>query len=226
MTEERRLPTPHGEARVVVRRAKRPVAALVLSHGAGRGIDTADLTAIAQHLPTHEITTYLVEQPWVLAGRRIAPRGEVLDECLVAVCDQLRMRSPLILGGRSAGARSSLRQARRLGAVGALALAFPLHPPGKPERSRAEELRNARVPTLVVQGEVDPMGRPEEFPAGTDVRVIPGVNHGFARGSARIPEESVARLLAWESRDWILTLVGRPVPRRRVLSSRGSATGD
>jgi predicted alpha/beta-hydrolase family hydrolase len=67
-----------------------------------------------------------------------------------------------------------------------LALSFPLHPPGRSERSRVEELTGSGVPTLVAQGERDPMGRPEEFPAGTDLYVVPGGDH-----SLKVPKRGV-----------------------------------
>ncbi|NUL27752.1 alpha/beta hydrolase family protein, partial [Streptomyces lunaelactis] len=88
---------------------------------------------------------------------------------------------PVVSGGRSAGARVACRTAQELGAVGVLALSFPLHPPGRPEKSRAEELLGAGVPTLVVQGGNDPFGKPEEFPDGAyELVEVPYGDHGFA----------------------------------------------
>ncbi len=77
------------------------------------------------------------------------------------------------------------RTAAELGAAGVLALAFPLHPPGRPEKSRAEELTGAGRPTLVVQGGRDPFGRPGEFPPPTaraayELVEVPHADHGFA----------------------------------------------
>lgn len=179
MSETKTMTTPLGDARVVVRRSPRPIATLLLSHGAGGGIDAQDLQALAKHLPRQGVSVLLLEQPWRVAGRKLAGAPATLDEGLRAVVDQIRPRTPLIVGGRSAGARSAARCARDLGAAGCLALAFPLHPPGKPEKSRVEELRGTRVPTLVVQGERDPFGRPEEFPAGIEMAVVPGGDHSF-----------------------------------------------
>lgn len=179
MTTELRVPTPHGEARLVTSRSRHPVATLLLSHGAGAGIDTADLEALAGNLPRHGITVVRLEQPWKVAGKRVATRPSSLDDALVAAANRLRTRTPLVVGGRSAGARSAARCARQLGAAGCLALSFPLHPVGHPEKSRLEELRAARVPTLVVQGENDVMGRPEEFPSDVDLAVVPNADHGL-----------------------------------------------
>jgi predicted alpha/beta-hydrolase family hydrolase len=179
MPVERIVPTPHGDARLVVRRAKRPIANLVLTHGAGGGIDAPDLDRLAHGLPAQDISVGLLEMPWRVAGKRIAPAGPVLDTCFRAVLDTLRVRTPLVVGGRSAGARSAARIARSAGAAGLLALSFPLHPPGKPEKSRLEELELAGVPALVIQGERDSFGRPEEFPDGFDMAVVPGADHGM-----------------------------------------------
>lgn len=216
MSPERTIDTPYGVGRLVTDRARQPVVNLLLSHGAGNGIDAPDLAALARHLPRHGVTVHRFEQPWRVAGRKVAGPPPTLDAGLVAAADQLRPRTPLVIGGRSAGARSATRCARRLGASGCLALAFPLHPPGKPGkagksgsqgRSRVEELRGAGVPTLVVQGERDPMGRPEEFPPGTDMAVVPGADHGFkvpARGELTAEEALgvvVEAVLEWIVRE-------------------------
>ncbi|HEX6148270.1 alpha/beta family hydrolase [Nocardioides sp.] len=202
---ESRFPTPHGEARTVTARAHRPLATLLLSHGAGGGINTRDLVALAEALPRNGVTVVCFEQPWVLAGRKVATAPPTLDEGLRAAARRLRTRTPLIVGGRSAGARSAARCARELGAAGCLALAFPLHPPGKPEKSRLDELLGAGVPTLVVQGERDSFGTPEEFPEGTDLCVIPGADHGFRvpKAGPVTPEEAMG-IVVEATLEWIV----------------------
>jgi uncharacterized protein len=205
VSEVRTVPTPHGDARLVVDRSRHPLAALVLSHGAGGGIDAPDLLALAAELPRQGISVIRVEQPWRLGGKKLAPRPEVLDVCLVAATDKLRLRRPLVVGGRSAGARSAARSARALGAAGCLALAFPLHPPGRPEKSRLEELRGCQVPTLLVQGERDSFGRPEEFPADLPLVVVPGADHGFRVGlRSQVSQEEALGILVEASLEWIL----------------------
>lgn len=177
--------TPVGEARVGWYRAVGEQRAVVaLGHGAGGGVEAPDLQAVAAALPPLGITVALVEQPWRVAGRRVAPAPRTLDAGWLPVVEELAGEGvPLLVGGRSAGARVACRTGRASGAAGVVALAFPLHPPGKPERSRAEELTGAELPTLVVQGARDPFGRPEEFPdlpAGTELVTVPGADHGFA----------------------------------------------
>ncbi|MFT4263948.1 MAG: hydrolase [Nocardioides sp.] len=165
---ETTVPTAYGEGRLVRHTTADPRATLLLSHGAGGGIASPDLVALAVGLPPRGIEVALFEQPWRTAGKRIASPPRTLDAGIAAAAERLREdlddETPLVVGGRSAGARSACRTAASLGAAGCLALAFPLHPPGRPERSRLDELAGAGVPTLVVQGGRDPFGTPAEFP--------------------------------------------------------------
>ena len=205
MSQVREVATPQGVARIHTDRSRSPIATLLLGHGAGAGVDVMDLTALARRLPREGISVIRLEQPWLVAGRRIAPAPPVLDECLVAVADQLRPRTPLVLGGRSAGARSACRTARHLGASGVLALSLPLHPPGRPERSRRDELKSVTVPTLVVQGENDPFGRPEEFPSSVELAVVPGGDHSFKvpkRGA--VSQEDAVAIVVEATLEWIV----------------------
>lgn len=202
---ERRIDTPQGEARLVTARARSPHATLLLSHGAGVGIDTADLEALAQHLPRNGVTVVRLEQPWRVAGRKVASPPPTLDQGLIAAAGHLRGTAPLVVGGRSAGARSAARCAHALSAAGCLALAFPLHPPGKPEKSRLHELEGARVPTLVIQGERDTMGRPEEFPQETDLAVVPAADHSFkVPKSAPISQEDALEIIVESTLEWLV----------------------
>jgi uncharacterized protein len=205
MSTTRTLPTPHGDARLEVHRASRPVATVVLSHGAGGGINARDLQAIADELPRQGVTVELLEMPWRVAGKKLAPRPAVLDECLMAVGRQLRPRTPLVLGGRSAGARAAGRCAQALHADGYLALAFPLHPPGKSAPSRLDELEGAGVTTLVIQGERDQFGRPEEFPEDVDLAVVPLADHAFKvpkRGE--ISQEDALGIIVEATLEWVV----------------------
>ena len=148
------VPTTLGPGRLVVDWADEPRAVLWLGHGAGGGIDAADLVALAATLPSFGITVVRYEQPWRVAGRKLAPRPAALDmgwmEAVSHVAE-IAAGLPLIVGGRSAGARVACRTADAVGAVAVVCLAFPLHPPGKPETSRIGELLQPVVPVLVVQ---------------------------------------------------------------------------
>jgi predicted alpha/beta-hydrolase family hydrolase len=211
----RSVDTPHGEGRLHTRRARSPLATLLLSHGAGGGVESRDLAALADALPAQGVSVVLFEQPWRVAGRRIATAPATLDAALRCAADVMRVRTPLVVGGRSAGARSAARTARGLGASGCLALSFPLHPAGRPERSRLDELAGVGLPTLVVQGERDPMGRPEEFPGdlrGVDLAVVPGADHAMKvplRGE--LSQDEALGIVVESVLEWLVReVVGNP----------------
>ena len=223
--------TPVGDARITTYPASgRTRAIVVLSHGAGGGIEAPDLQALAAALPAAGVEVALVEQPWRVAGKRIAPAPKTLDLAWLDVLAQVTERAadrprgsggrqesgaikpdstpvPIIVGGRSAGARVACRTGLRTGAAGVLALAFPLHPPGKPEKSRIEELLSTGLPTLVVQGAVDPFGAPGEFPAlqpGHQLIALPAGGHEFA---VRKTQEPVLGTITDAVTTWILSVI-------------------
>ena len=205
MSTTRVVSTPHGDARLVSDRSRHPICTLLLIHGAGGGIDSPDLEALARELPRQGISVLRLEQPWKVAGKKIAPAPATLDAALRAAADVIRVRTPLVIGGRSAGARSAARSARSLGASGCLALSFPLHPPGRPEKSRIGELDAVGLPTLVIQGERDTFGRPEEFPAHHDLTVVPEADHGFhvlKRGE--VTSEEALAIIVEATLEWIV----------------------
>lgn len=182
MTTRTRVPTPFGDARLWTDEATPARLRCVLGHGAGGGPDTRDLGMLAGRLPAVGVSVVRVEQPWRVSGGRVAPAPSRLDEAWLAALEAVPRDVPLVIGGRSAGARVACRTAAALEAAGVLALSFPLHPPGRPERSRLDELTAAAesVPTLVVQGERDPFGGPGEFPPGRyDLAVVPHADHGM-----------------------------------------------
>lgn len=201
--------TDAGEARITWAAAKKPHTVLAVSHGAGGGIEARDLVALAAALPRLGVSVALVEQPWRVAGKKVAPAPKTLDKGWRGVWPALtRPGLPVVAGGRSAGARVACRTASELGARAVLALSFPLHPPGKPEKSRAAELLGAGVPTLVVQGGKDPFGRPAEFPEGAfELVEVPYGDHGFAVPKrADIGQEEAMEVLTDAVGDWLVRL--------------------
>ncbi|WP_405731410.1 hydrolase [Streptomyces sp. NBC_00028] len=184
MTTTEIVSTDAGDARITWHKARKKARlVLAVSHGAGGGIEARDLQALARTLPAHGVTVALVEQPWRVAGKKLAPAPRTLDIGWRGIWPAVAKPGlPVVSGGRSAGARVACRTAVELGAAAVLALSFPLHPPGKPEKSRAEELLGSGVPTLVVQGGNDPFGKPDEFPAGGAYELVevPYGDHGFA----------------------------------------------
>jgi uncharacterized protein len=179
------IDTPQGTARAHLHAAAEPRAALVLGHGAGGGVAAKDLVAVTDVALSERFSVALVEQPYLVAGRRSPAPAPRLDAAWTAVVEHLRSGElrglPLVVGGRSAGARVACRTAAASGAVAVLCLAFPLHPPGRSRaataKTRQPELDAVQVPTLVVQGAGDPFGMPR---AGSTRKLVkvPG-NHSL-----------------------------------------------
>jgi len=202
VSSSREVDTPLGPARVLTDGPDdAATGTLVLGGGAGGGVDAPDLAAVTVAAAAAGWRVLRIEQPWRVAGKRIAPAPARLDTGWAAVLADLRARGdltgPLLLGGRSAGARVACRTAAEQGAAGVLALAFPLHPPGRPDRSRAPELIGVAVPVLVVQGERDPFGGPADVSAaapGVTVRGVRG-DHGLKQDLPAL----TAAVLPWLS---------------------------
>ena len=205
------IDTSYGPARAHLRRAAEPSGALMLGHGAGGGIEARDLLAATRAALAAGFSVALIEQPYRVAGRRApAPAGQ-LDAAWVAIAEHLRANElrglPLIVGGRSAGARVACRTAPATGAVAVLCLAFPLEPPqrrsGAPRTSRLAELDAVRVPVLVVAGERDPFGIPPRGRRRTVVTVPgkPQPGHRPGRGRGGCPSLARAQAaLPWLTR--------------------------
>ena len=168
--------TPFGTAVAHLDSAAAPRAALVLGHGAGGGVQAKDLVAVASVAQSVGLSVVLVEQPYRVAGRRSPAPAHQLDAAWAAVIDQLRAGElsglPLLVGGRSSGARVACRTAEITGAVGVVCLAFPLQPPRRagaaPAPNRLAELDAVNVPMLVVQGMRDAFG----IPLATERRTV------------------------------------------------------
>ena len=176
--------TPHGPGRVHLHPAgAEAVAALVLGHGANGQVGAPDLLRATEVANAHAVSVALVEQPYSVAGRRAPAPPRQLDAAWLAVIEHLQSDEhaglPLIAGGRSMGARVACRTAAQGGAIGVLCLAFPVHPPGRPEKSRLEELDAVEVPTLVVQGKRDSFGMPPPA-SGREVVEVEG-DHGLKK---------------------------------------------
>jgi predicted alpha/beta-hydrolase family hydrolase len=187
----REIHTPVGMARAYLWRPSSPCGAVVLGHGAGGSSWSSDLQALTC-LTVDGWLVVLVEQPWRVAGRRVATPAAQLDVAWLAVMAALTsgrggLPRPWVVGGRSAGARVACRTAAAVGADAVLALSFPLAPPGKPGRSRAAEallVTGAGIPLAVIQGEKDPFGSPEDLRSAlgpaADVKQARG-SHSFTR---------------------------------------------
>jgi predicted alpha/beta-hydrolase family hydrolase len=172
-TARAEVDTPMGPARVHLSRPAQVRGLLVLTHGAGGSLRAPELVLLEQVLPGQGWAVALVEQAWVLSGRKLPPQPPTQDPAWLPVVAILRsgrrrLPGPVVVGGKSNGARVACRTAHESGADAVLCLSFPLHPPGRPEVSRAQELR-APLPhgirLHVVQGDKDPFGTPAEVRA-------------------------------------------------------------
>jgi uncharacterized protein len=193
--------TPHGSARAHLYRAATPRAALVLGHGAAGGVTAVDLVAARDAALEEGTSVALVEQPYRVSGRRSPAPAHQLDTAWSAVVERLRARElhglPLVVGGRSLGARVACRMAGSAGAVGVICLAFPLQPPGRTAASRLPELEAVELPVLVVQGERDRFGIPPPGPRRVVIRV-PG-DHGL-----KSDDDAVGEAVG----EWLRSLLG------------------
>lgn len=190
------IDTPVGRAEMALDRPSRPVSLLVLGHGAGGDVSAGDLVAVRDLAVARNVAVVRVTQPYRVAGRRAPAPARQLDAAWLAVLAHLRSRVdcrdlPLVCGGRSSGARVACRTATQAGVAGLVALAFPLHPPGKPERSRAAEL-DTGIPTIVVNGDRDPFGVPESGPA-VRVAVLAGADHSLRK----VTDQAAALVVDW-----------------------------
>lgn len=189
------IATPVGPAVVELDAAAGARRLLVIGHGAGGGIEAPDLLAVRTACLAAGISVARVLQPYRVAGKKAVPQIGTLDQAWRAVIASLGRRKAtagleFVYGGRSSGARVACRcavdESYRPRPIGVLALAFPLHPPGRPDKSRLPELEPVAVPVLVVQGLGDPFGMPPAAP-GRRVEQVPG-DHGLKRGTAAIGE--------------------------------------
>jgi predicted alpha/beta-hydrolase family hydrolase len=190
MSTKLAVDTPDGPGEFVIAQAASPIAALVLGHGAGGSEDAWDLALLARELPASGISVARFRQPWLVAGRKIAGTPASLDRAWLPAVAALREQwagVPLFVGGRSAGARCPCRCFCGSDA-GLVLLSFPLHPPGKPEKSRVSELAGAAGPALVLQGVGDPFGSPCDLAraladagySGERIVGVPGATHSLA----------------------------------------------
>jgi len=206
--EVREVDTPSGTARIHLSPTRRSRGLAVFGHGAGGGVEAGDLVAVTKALTAAGWQVARVEQPYRVKGRRAPEAAPRLDAAWTAVLAELRgrKRSPLLVGGRSSGARVACRTAQETGAAAVIALAFPLHPPGKPDKSRVDELAAVPVPVLVVQGDRDPFGTEAEIwealgndrSASRTILSVPG-DHSLRQSVATLAEHVV---------EWVAGMVG------------------
>jgi uncharacterized protein len=215
------LETTDGPAELVVDPADEPAAVLLLGHGAGGDINGWDLQVLADRLPALGVTVARFRQPYRVSGRKIFSSKPGLDRAWAVALNEVCERwpkLPLFTGGHSAGARTACRgfaPPQR----GLVLLSFPLHPPGKPDKSRAEELLGAAAPTLIVQGSKDGFGTPDEIrailrPDADKLRLVELAGAAHSLGpTASTAAEAIAereRLLIWSVTGFIEAGISAP----------------
>ncbi|MGW5435563.1 alpha/beta hydrolase family protein [Nocardia asteroides] len=180
-----RIETSAGPAEIELDEVDDPAFLLVITHGAGGGVDAKDILAVRDSAVEAGGAVARVTQPYRVAGRRAPGAADKQDEAWREIVAALRTRFaglPLVQGGRSNGARVACRTAVDVGARGVIALSFPLHPPGKPDKSRrAELLAPGDIEVVVINGGSDPFGVPDPADAA-EVKVIPKQAHSFRTG--------------------------------------------
>lgn len=167
-----------------VDKARGARALLLIGHGAGGTVEAPDILASRDAALQVGVTVARVTQPYRVAGRRGMPPHPTLDQPWLDVAAHLERRYPglpQIFGGRSAGARVACRTAAAGNAVAVICLAYPVHPPGRPETSRLDELDAVGVPVLVLQGDRDAFGMPPRK-RGRTLVVLEGADHSLKKG--------------------------------------------
>jgi predicted alpha/beta-hydrolase family hydrolase len=179
---------------------------LVLGHGAGSPMTAPLLAGFCEAIAGMGVATLRFDFPYMREGRRAPDRAAVLVEEYGAVFAEARARAgglPVLAGGRSMGGRmASMAVAEGMPAAGLVFLAYPLHPPSRPERIRDEHLYGIRVPMLFVQGTHDTFAQPdllagvlERLGARAELVAIEGGDHGFkVAGGQRDPHRIGASL--------------------------------
>ncbi len=195
------IETPAGRAEVTLDERPDPAFLLVMTHGSNGGVDAPDLLAVREEALRQGGAVARVLQPFRAAGRRAPGAAAVQDAAWLTVVAAVREPFgdvPLIQCGRSNGARVVCRTALAAGARGVLALAFPLRPPARPDKSRAGELRDAGVEVVVVNGDRDPFGVPDPADV-THVHVLPGEKHDLGRNPSAVGLVAGEWLRRWSS---------------------------
>jgi predicted alpha/beta-hydrolase family hydrolase len=182
------ISTGAGPARAEIDRPETAAFLLLMTHGAGGGVETKDVLAVRDVAVARGGAVARVLQPYRVRGARAPGAPGPQDAAwleIVAALREVFPGLPLVQGGRSNGARVACRTASQAQARAVIALAFPLHPPGRPEQSRVDELRAAGTDVLVVNGERDPFGIPAAQDAARVV-VLPGETHALSKNPAAV----------------------------------------
>jgi predicted alpha/beta-hydrolase family hydrolase len=189
---------------------------LVLAHGAGAGQDSPFMAGFARGLAECGVDVLTFNFLYTEQRRRVPDRTPKLEACYRAAIAAARShfaRDTTFIGGKSMGGRiathlAAADDAEALGIAGLVLLGYPLHPPGKPEQLRAAHLSRIQVPMLVIQGERDPFGTPQEL--GPALEAVPGpvTLHVVEKGDHSLAPSKRADAIAATYRD-IQDVIGK-----------------
>jgi predicted alpha/beta-hydrolase family hydrolase len=145
-------------------------ATIILGHGAGAGQTSRFMVEFAEGVATRGCNAATFNFPYTEHGRKLPDPAEKLEACYKAVIEAVASRpgiegTGLIIGGKSMGGRiaSQVAAAGSHGVSGLVFLGYPLHPPGRQDKLRAEHLPRIGLPMLFVQGSRDTFGTPDEL---------------------------------------------------------------
>ena len=167
------IETSQGSARITSHHHYKKIVAFI-THGAGKGLDSVDLSSIIHHLDNHGISIVGVEMPWLVAGKKIASPAKQLDQVWIQVVENLNERYidyKKIFIGRSTGSRVICRTANLLKPDLILNLAFPLKAPNG--KTREEELLSAistKIDVVTIQGVKDTFGSPSDIKKAVGIK--------------------------------------------------------
>ncbi len=179
----------------------------VLAHGAGAAMGSPFMTFFAEGLAASGVRVVRFEFPYMAERRRTETRrppdrAPVLLEAWRAAVVDLEPRCTVI-GGKSLGGRMASMIADEIGALGLICLGYPFHPPGTPEKTRIDHLRDLRTPALFLQGSRDALGGREEverYSLSPTIRMhwLADGDHSFKprRASGRSAQDNLAEALA------------------------------
>jgi hypothetical protein len=195
------------------------VAAVVLGHGAGAGMDSPFLAGFCRAIADHGIATFRFNFPYMERGRGSPDTEAVLRQAWLAAFEAGRERSgglPVLAGGKSLGGRlASMVVADGMPAAGLVFLGYPMHAPGRPERTRDEHLARIAVPMLFLQGTADPFAHTELIlrlveRLGELATYVPfeGGDHSFRVKGERRGDGEIGAALAEVAGPWIRRVVG------------------
>lgn len=193
----------------------KPVARLLLSHGAGAPVQSEFCQLLAEQLAKQHIEVWGFNFAYMqktLAGiRQLPPKMPVLVAELVEQIRQLPADLPLVIAGKSMGGRvATLLAASPLlpaQVKGVIAFGYPFHPPKK-DSWRTEHFADLKRPVLVLQGERDPFGNTDELAGKSwpliNLKWLPSGDHDFVPlKKSGLSQQQLIEQAAYLSRSFI-----------------------